>query len=251
MKEQQELAINYLKTLDVNACITGSCLLEYFEGSDIDVFAFDEAAFTKLLYTLKFNPMFTILDKMEIWKASDWCDSTYKGSIKKMGIVTIKLYWNLSVPVNIIFKEKANNTFSVLESFDISVICKAYDLKTKQTLDLTNGDDITKKANFNKWNKSFYNPNIWAVSRILRQLERCFKYHSRGYDTDNVALKYKEILNSMLEYENIFNSAKVDEKVTSVKTNSKILIKIIDNWLEHHKISETELELLRTTIKLL
>jgi 3-methyladenine DNA glycosylase AlkC len=64
-----------------------------------------------------------------------------------------------------------------------------------------------------------------------------------------VALKYKEILNSMLDYENIFNSQKVDEKVESVKKNSKILIKIIDLWLEKHTISETELELLRETIK--
>lgn len=249
MKEQQELALNYLKTLDINACITGSCLLEYFEGSDIDVFAFDEASFTKLLYTLKFNPMFTILDKLEAWKSEDWCNSSYKGSIKKMGIVTIKFYWNLCIPINIIYKEKSNNTFSVLESFDMSIICKAYDLKTKQTLDLTNGDGIIRKANFNKWNKSFYNPNVWHISRILRQLERCFKYHSRNYCTDDVVIKYKEILNSMLDYENIFNSSKVDEKVESVKKNSKILIKIIDNWLTHHKISETELELLRETIK--
>jgi hypothetical protein len=44
-------------------------------------------------------------------------------------------------------------------------------------------------------------------------------------------------------------SQKVDEKVESVKKNSKILIKIIDLWLLNHTISETELELLRETIK--
>ena len=53
----------------------------------------------------------------------------------------------------------------------------------------------------------------------------------------------------MLEYDNIFSSAKVDEKVHSVKTNSKILIKILDHWLEKHVLSEVELELIKTTIK--
>ena len=253
MEQQFNNALEYLKTLeDIEACITGSAMLGYMEGQkqDIDVFCFNEASFTKLLYTLHFNPMFLIVDPIEKFKFKDWTESSYKGSIKKLGIITIKLVYNLSIDVNIIYKEKADNIFTVLASFDLDIICKAYDLRSKKLLDLSENKE-TNICTWNKWNKSFYNPNIWAVSRILRQLERCFKYHSRGYNTDNVALKYKEILNSMLEYENIFNSAKVDEKVLSVKTNSKILIKIIDNWLKHHKISETELELLRTTIKLL
>ena len=53
----------------------------------------------------------------------------------------------------------------------------------------------------------------------------------------------------MLEYENIFNSEKVSDKVTVVKDNSKILIKIIDNWLTNHKISSEELVLLQETIR--
>ena len=249
MKEQQQKAIEYLKTLDVEGCITGSCLLDYFEGSDIDIFAFNEAAFTKLLYTLKFNPMVTMLDKKEIWKLEDWCNSSYKGSIKKMGIITLKFYWNLSIPINIVYKEKCNNVFSVLESFDMSIICKAIDLKTKQVLDLTDNTGETKIADFNKWNKSFYSCNIWSVGRILRQLERCFKYYARSYQTDLVVLKYRSILEEMMEYENIFDSLTVSEKISSVKQNSLVLIKIIDVWLETHKISESELELLRLTVK--
>ena len=191
--------------------------------------------------------MFLIIDKMEQWKANDWCDSSCKGSIKKLGLVTIKFVYNMSIEVNIIFKEKNHSIFDVLSTFDLDIIAVGYDLKSKKTLDLS--ESTGKDCTWNKWNKAFYNPNIWAVSRILRQLERCFKYHNRGYNTDEVALKYKEILNSMLEYENIFNSEKVDEKVQSVQKNSKILIKIIDLWLEKHTISETELELLRETLK--
>ena len=85
MKEQLNNAIALIKTLDIDGCITGSALLDYFPDSkqDVDVFVYSEAAFTKLLYTLKFNPMFLVVDKLEQWKMEDWCNSSYKGSIKK------------------------------------------------------------------------------------------------------------------------------------------------------------------------
>ena len=250
MKEQQQKAIEYLKTLDIEGCITGSCLLDYFEGSDIDVFCYSEASFTKLLYTLHFNPLFTTLDKIEQWKFKDWTESSYKGSLKKLGLITIKMYFNTCIPVNIIFKEKNHTAFDVLQSFDMDIICKAYDIKTKQILDLTNGSTETKIASFNKWNSTFYSPSLWAVSRVLRQFGRTIKYYRRSYNTNPMVLKYIELLKGMLEYENIFTSSeKMDEKMLSIKTNAPILIKILQQWLETHEISDTELELIEKTIK--
>jgi 3-methyladenine DNA glycosylase AlkC len=61
--------------------------------------------------------------------------------------------------------------------------------------------------------------------------------------------KYIEILQGMIEYENIFTSDKVDEKVISVKTNSKILITILNQWLATHSITEDEIKLIESTIK--
>lgn len=251
MKKNFENALEFLKNLDVEGAITGSCLLGYMEGQnqDIDVFVYSEAAFTELLYTLKFNPMFLILDKLEKWKMEDWCKSSYKGSLKKLGLITIKFKYNTCIDVNIIFKEKNHSAFDVLQSFDMDIICKAYDIKTKQTLDLTNGSTITKIASFNKWNNTFYNPNLWAVSRVLRQFDRTVKYHKRGYNTDPMVLKYIELLQGMLEYENIFSSDKMDEKMLSIKTNAPILIKILEQWLKTHSITDTEIELIKTTIK--
>lgn len=251
MKEQFENALTYLKSLeDIEACITGSAMLGYMEGQkqDIDIFCYNQASFTKLLYTLHFNPMFLILDKIEQWKFSDYTQSVYNNSIKKLGLVTIKFTYNLSIPINIIFKEKADNIFSILSTFDMDIISIGYDLKSKKTLDLSEKKE-DKVVTWNKWNKSFYSVNIWAVSRILRQFLRVVKYHKRGYNTDDVALKYKEILTNMLEYENIFNSDKVDEKVKSVKDNSKILIQIIDKWLETHLLNDDEEKLIEETIK--
>ena len=249
MKNQMNNAISYLKEQDINGCITGSCMLKYFEGADVDIFTYDEAAFTKLIFTLYHNPMFLLIEPMEKWKFEDWTTNPYKGSLKKLGLISIKFKYNMSIDVNIVFKEKNHTIFDVLSTFDMDIISIGYDLKTKKTLDLS--EHIEGKATWNKWNKSFYNPNIWAVSRILRQFERVVKYYNRGYNTDEITLKYKEILQSMLDYENIFSSIKVNEKVESVKTNSKILIKILDKWLETHLLTEEELELIKATIKLL
>jgi hypothetical protein len=61
--------------------------------------------------------------------------------------------------------------------------------------------------------------------------------------------KYIEILEGMIDYENIFSSDKVDEKVANVKTNSKILITILKQWLETHSITDEEIKLIESTIK--
>ena len=52
MKEQINNALTFLKEQDIDACITGSVMLDYFEGQDIDVFCYSESSMTKLLYTL-------------------------------------------------------------------------------------------------------------------------------------------------------------------------------------------------------
>ena len=41
MKEQISNVIDFLKGTDVAGCITGSCLLGYFEGQDVDVFLYN------------------------------------------------------------------------------------------------------------------------------------------------------------------------------------------------------------------
>lgn len=249
MKQQLEDAIEIIKKIDVEGCITGSCLLNYFPGEkqDVDVFVYTESAFTKLLYTLKFHPMFLILDPLEKWKAEDWCNSSYKGSLKKLGLISIKLVYNTCIDVNIIFKENKKSIFDVLASFDMDIIAKGYDLKTKKILDLSEGREGI--ATWNKWNKSFYSVNIWSINQLLRQFERIIKYYKRGYNTDEITLKYKEILKDMMEYENIFNSTKVDEKVEIIKKNGIILNQILDKWLETHELTESETELLNLTIK--
>lgn len=250
MKEQIENAKNWLLNQDIDGVLTGSTMLGYFENpnQDIDIFCYTEQSFTKLVYALHHNPMFLLLEPIEKWKFKEFTQNEFKQSIKKLGLITLKFKYNLTIDVNIIYKQFCNNIFDVLSTFDIDIISIGIDLKTKKTLNLSEnlpGNKVT----WNKWNKKYYSVNLWNMGQLLRQFERVIKYYNRGYNTDEVALKYREILSSMIEYENIFDSQKVDDRIDYVKDKAEIAIKIIDLWLKKHKITEKELELLKQTIK--
>lgn len=246
MKEQINKAIEFIKEQDVDACITGSCLLDYFEGQDVDVFCYSEKAFTKLFYAMYHNSMFTILDKLELWKAQQFMNKDSFSNKHISGVQTIKMKYNTCVDVNIIFKKNCNNIFSVLSSFDLNIICKGYDLKAKEYLDLTTSPG--KECSWNKWNPAFNTEEVWQISRILRQLERCFKYYKRGYNTDAVILKYIELIDKLQEFQSIFQSENFNEKLKINKENTIIVKQICEVWLATHEITDEQIELLKIKI---
>ena len=247
MKEQINAAIEWLKQQPIKGCITGSCLLDYYEGQDVDIFVYDEKSFTKLLFAMHHSPMFTILDPLEKWKFNQYIDVN-DSTFYKFGLITIKFTYNTCVPVNIVLKKRCQDIFSVVSSFDIDIICKGYDIQTQQYLDVSqNLPD--KQATWNKWNTAFSSTEIWQISRILRQLERCFKYHKRGYNTDVVVLKYIELIERLEEFESCFNSENFNEKLKVTKANIAIVKQICQLWLETHEITDEQLELLKIKIK--
>jgi hypothetical protein len=247
MKEQIAASIEWIKEQPINGCITGSCLLDYFEGQDVDVFVYDEKSFIKILFAMYHNDMFTILDPLEKWKFEQYINKD-EAKFFKFGLVTIKFNYNTCVPINIILKKKCQDIFSVISSFDIDIICKGYDIQTKRSLDLSENKG-TKIATWNKWNTAFYSEEIWKMSRILRQLERCFKYHKRGYDTDDVIKKYINILDKLTEFESIFNSNKFNEQLKVTQANTAIIKQLCELWLKTHEIDDSQIELLQTKIK--
>jgi len=247
MKEQIGKAVEWIKNQPIRGCITGSALLDYFEGQDIDVFTYDEKAFTELYYSMYHNPMFTILDKLEVWKSDMFRTKNEFGNKHHTGVTTIKFMYNTCVPVNIILKKNCSNIFSVISSFDLNIICKGYDLQTKEYLDLTTNPG--KVASWNKWNPAFQNTEIWSISRILRQLERCFKYHKRGYNTDTVINKYIELIDTLQEFQSIFNSENFNDKLKITQQNTLIIKQVCQVWLATHEITDEQIELLKTKIK--
>lgn len=252
MKEQIENSIKWLKEQDVDGCITGSVFLEVNPewNQDVDCFLYSEKAFAKLFYAMYHNPMFTILDPLEIWKANMFMDKQdFSNKNHHTGVQTIKFMYNTCIPINIILKRSCTNIFSVLSSFDMDIISKGYDLKSKEYLDLSGDSQTTKVANFNKWNPAFQSGEIWQISRILRQIVRVVKYYKRGYNTDAVILKYIELIDRIQNFESIFNSENFNEKLKITKENTEIVKQICNLWLESHEIPDEQLQLLEQKLK--
>ena len=247
MKEHIDYVIEYLKKQPIKGCITGSCLLGYFENQDVDLFVYDEKSFNKILFNLYYNPDFLILDKLEQWKLDQFLNKEY-GNKATFGITTIKFIYNTCLPVNVILKKNCSNIFAVLSSFDMDIIAKGYDIETRQYLDLSEKLP-NKQATWNKWNTNFYDPELWQIGRILRQLERVIKYHKRGFNTDAVCVKYIELIDEVQKFQNIFNSNSFNEKLKIRKNNTKIVKEICQLWLKTHEISDEQLELLKEKIK--
>lgn len=249
MKKQIEDVIEWLKNQPIKGCITGSCLLDYFEDQDVDIFVYDEKSFIKLLFAMEHNEMFQILDPLEEWKWKQYRDKN-ESTFFKFGLITIKFTYNTCIPVNIVLKKKCSDIFSVISSFDMDIICKGYDIETKQYLDLTQKDKANDKiATWNRWNTVFYSEEIWQISRILRQLERCFKYYKRGYNTDEIIIKYIELIERLQKFNSIFNSESFSQKLQITQQNTLIVKQLCEVWLETHEISDEQIELLKVKIK--
>lgn len=247
MKENISKAIEWLKEQPINGCITGSSLLGYFEGQDVDCFVYDEKSFNKILFAMHHNDMFQILDKLEKWKFDQYINKN-KSHFGKAGILTIKFMYNTCIPVNIILKKSYNDIFSVLSSFDMDIIAKGYDIRTKRYLDLSEHLP-DNKATWNKWNTDFYEPEMWQIGRILRQLERVFKYYKRGYNTDDIVIKYMELIDEIQSLTDIFNSENYSERLKINKKNTRIIKQICELWLETHEITEEQTNLLKIKIR--
>lgn len=251
MIEQYNNALEWVKQQDVDGCITGSIFLEINPEwqQDIDVFLYSEKAFTKLFFAMYHSSMFTVLDKLEKWKIDMFMNKDSFGNKHHSGVQTIKFYYNTCIPINIILKKNCNNIFSVLSSFDLDIISCGYDIKAKEYLDLSNDSKTTKIASHNKWNPNFNSTEVWNVSRILRQLQRTFKYHKRGYNTDAVVIKYIELIDKLQEYQSVFSSENFNEKLKVTQENTLVIKQLCQLWLETHEITEEQTALLEIKIK--
>lgn len=256
MEQNIKNAISWIKDAKIfdkpiNGCLAGSCMLNtYFEGMDIDIFVYSSVEFINVLWKLYYDDNFQLLSPQELWKFEKSISESKWKKEHKLGLSSMKFTWNTCIPVNIIFKNNKTNIFDVLSSFDMDIVALGYDLKSRSYLDLGNAENRKNKiASFNKWNKEFDNPSIWSVTKMLRQTTRIIKYYKRGYNTDEVVLKYIELIDKILKDQNIFDSPKYDILLKTAKTNFGLIKKIFNMWLKNHKITDAELELINTKIK--
>lgn len=245
MKEQINNCIELLKKQDIEGCITGSCLLDYFEGQDIDLFTYSKSSFTKLLYYMYYNPMFTILDPLEKHKLEEYINND-KSSLEQLGLITIKFKYNLCVDVNIIFKKHQTNVFSVISAFDLDIIATGYDIKTGKTISLRETTGLN--GTWNRWNRAFYQNEFWSTKRLLRQFERNIKYTERGYDLTSVTDKYISIVEEIIQSENFYKTEKGTKYFEDNIETFEVVLKILQEWKKNKSISPAELLTLKTLI---
>lgn len=247
MKEHFENVIDLLKKQDINGCITGSCMLGFTEkwNQDIDVFCYDEQSFIALLYFMKYNPMFLILDPLEKNKFEEYTKNN-KSSLDTLGLISVKFKYNMLIDVNIIFKKFNKTCFDVISNFDLDIISIAYDIKTKKTLDLRESTGLV--GTWNKWNSSFYKADFWSTKRLLRQFERVVKYTERGYDLTAVTDKYIELVEEILTKENFFKTEKGSKYFTDNMETFEVVLKILKVWKRDLKMSPEQILTLKTLI---
>lgn len=245
MKEQIDNAIELIKKQDVNGCITGSVLLDYFEGADIDIFMYDKSSFNKLLFFMHYNPMFTILDKLELHKFNEYINED-KSSLDSIGLITIKFKYNLCIDVNVVFKKFHKNIFDVLSNFDLDIIANGYDIKTGNYLSLRTTSGL--EGTWNKWNTSYYKCNLWSCKRLLRQFSRVVKYTERGYNLETVTDKYIALIEEILSLDNIYKTEKGSLFYEKTQKEFEIVLKILQIWKVEKKMTSENLLVLQTLI---
>jgi hypothetical protein len=248
MQQQFENAFNTIKELEkINACLAGSSMLGYKEGwnQDIDVFCYDEQSFTALLYFMHYNPIFNILDKLELHKFEDYTRNK-KSSLESFGVISIKFMYNLCIPVNIVYKKFGTNIFNVLSSFDTDLIAQGYCLQTKQYLSLRKSTGMV--VNWNVFNTSFYKSDYWSVKRLLRQFDRNIKYHERGYDLSQVTDKYISIVEEVINTENIYKTEKGNKYHNDSIEQFEVVLKILKVWKNELKMTPEQILILKTLI---
>ena len=243
MKEQIDNAIGIIKNLEINGCITGSVMLDYFPGADIDVFVYDIPSFNKLLFFMHYNNLFQILDKLEKHKFNEYINHN-QSSIDKLGLITIKFKYNLCVDVNVVYKKFFSNIFNVISSFDMDIIATGYDIQTQKTLSLRETTGMV--GTWNRWNNNFYKTDsFWSCKKLLRQFERVVKYTQRGYDVSSVTNKYIELTEGIISMDNFYKTEKGEKFFNDTIEEFKIVLKVLYSWKKDQKITEEELLLLK------
>lgn len=248
-KEKIKVAIEVVKGIPINGCITGSCLLPGFDpdswGStpDIDVFVYSEAdlvaAVTFAEHSLKMKPG-TGSDKSE--KQERWkLDRLFRSGInKKLGITTYKFNC-MGVILNFTYKlSKEQGRWvpitdapGVLRSFDMSIVLQAYDIKSRIMYDLRPDNVPVTTAIPNPMRE--HDCVMWTVSKWVRQFDRVVKYYSRGFDTRPMAEFYLKMIDECIDAGCLFDSDESHEAFEQFSEEFIAKRAVIADWLEDHK----------------
>ena len=247
LKEKISRTIEVLKTLPINGCITGSCLLPVFEpdewGStpDVDVFVYGETelvrAVTIAQYALDMTPGTGSQrsKEQEEWKLNRLFEN---GVNYKIGITTYKFFCD-GVIINFTFKQMKNHgrwvpiisAPEVLRSFDMSILMQGYDITQHVFYDMRGEDVFVARPN------PLRNQDcvMWTVQKWIRQFDRVVKYYGRGYDTRPMAEFYLKMIDQCIEVGCLFDSSESNELFESMSKEFLEKRAVIADWYDEHK----------------
>lgn len=249
--------IEWLKSLDINGCITGSCLIDcdkedWQEIPDIDIFCYSVGSWADAISMLvnKYDYKFGLAEAPEYAEQERW---KYKNTLqtgiwKQVGISTVKLYKD-NINVNFSIRKGQYRAIDIISNFDMTCICRAYDIPTKHYMDYSEVWAKEYMETIYKYpqdtrplDKVTPNPHklsdeydMFTAQKWLRQWERIVKYWDRGFNTIEVALFYSRMLDEVIKRGNIFQSEKsqevYDENIPAIIDVKKV----IDEWIEEKK----------------
>jgi hypothetical protein len=247
LREKVMSAIELVKTLPIDGCITGSCMLPGFDPEgwgtvpDIDVFVFGENELISSIeiarHALKMVPGSGTerSQKQEEWKLERLKQS---GLNYKLGITTYKFFCD-GVILNFTFKQRKFrgrwvpilSTPDVLQSFDMSIVMQGYDIKHHVMYDMRVGDPKVAIPNPLR-DHDFV---MWTVAKWVRQFDRVVKYYNRGFDTRPMAKFYLDMIDGCIEAGCLFDSEESQEAFESFSSEFLEKRAAIADWYDAHK----------------
>jgi len=247
LREKVADAIELVKTLPIDGCITGSCMLPGFDPEgwgtvpDIDVFVFgvDElvSAIEMARYALKMEPGSGTerTRQQEEWKLARLKQA---GLNRKIGITTYKFFCD-GVILNFTYKQRRFHgrwvpildTPGVLQSFDMSIVMQGYDIKHHVMYDMRVGDPKVAQPNPLRDHDCV----MWTVAKWVRQFDRVVKYYNRGFDTRPMAKFYLDMIDECIDAGCLFDSEESQEAFESFSQEFLEKRATIADWYDAHK----------------
>ncbi len=247
LKEKVAAAIELVKTLPIDGCITGSCLLPNFDPEgwgttpDIDVFVFGENELVSAIEIARHGlGMIPGKGTERTRKQEEWKLDRLKqaGLNYKLGITTYTFYCD-GVMLNFTFKQRKFHgrwipildTPGVLQSFDMSIVMQGYDIKHHVLYDMRIGDPNIATPNPLRDHDCV----MWTVAKWVRQFDRVIKYYNRGFDTRPMAKFYLDMIDECIEAGCLFDSEESKEAFESFSNEFLEKRATIADWYEAHK----------------
>lgn len=212
--------IDKLKASDIDGCITGSCLLNadfdmWQNKPDIDVFVYSDRYMIWAIAELMFRYGLELgIDSSEISRLQEeqkmrWLieEKRNKSKVTNITLATIKLHdEKTGIIINVSCKGGCYSVADVVNSFDMSIIMKGWDIRGKYQYDMTGQWGSINVATPNPIRMAKTDLDMVQTAYWIRQFDRVIKYWERGYDTRPMAKFYIEQIDCTIARGNIWTS---------------------------------------------